>query len=428
MKHFSKFVFVIAVLSIVNIVYAQKKTAAKAKTTTTANGGLKLPTGFSASVIARNLGEARHMAVNSKGDIYVKMGSLKNSGGIIELSPNGSGTAAKKATFGDFAGTGIAIKNGYLYASSNSNIYRYKLNADEQVEDTSKPELIVSGLLDRGQHNSKSIALDNDGNIYVNIGAYSNSCQEHDRENGSKGMDPCPILDSAGGIWQFKADKLNQTYGDGVRYATGTRNVVGLDWNTDVNELYVMQHGRDQIGTLFPQFYEAKYADELPAEEMFLVKKGMNFGWPYCYYDPIQNKKLLAPEYGGDGKQVGRCAEMQNPVVAFPAHTAPNGLLFYTGNMFPERYKNGAFIAFHGSWNRNVTGQQGYFVAFVPFQNGKPSGKWEIFANGFAGVTKIESTGDAKYRPCGLAQAPDGALYVSDDNKGNIWRITYKGK
>ena len=382
MRYFSKIVYLIAFFSVVNISYAQKKTAVKAKTAAI-NGGLKLPTGFSASVIARNLGVARHMAINSKGDIYVKIDRVKNGGGIIELAPNGNRAATKRAVFGHFGGTGIAIKNGYLYASSNSDIYRFKLNADEQVEDTAKPELIVSGLLDRGQHNSKSIALDNNGNIYVNIGAYSNSCQEHDRENGSKGMDPCPILDSAGGIWQFKADKPNQTYGDGVRYATGTRNVVGLDWNTEINELFVMQHGRDQIGTMFPQFYEAKYADEIPAEEMFLVKKGMNFGWPYCYYDPNVNKKLLAPEYGGDGKQVGRCAEMEGPLVAFPAHLAPNALLFYSGNMFPEKYKNGAFIAFHGSWNRNITGQEGYFVAFVPFQNGKPSGKWENFANGF---------------------------------------------
>lgn len=433
MKHFSKIFYFIAIFSFVNISYAQRKAAVKNKINTAKssalNGGLKLPTGFNATVITSNLGAARHMAVNSKGDIYVKMGDVKNGGGIIELSPaSGNKRAAKKAAFGNFGGTGIAIKNGYLYASSNTNVYRYKLNADEQVEDTSKPELIVDGLIDRGQHNSKSIALDNNGNIYVNIGAYSNSCQEHDRENGSKGMDPCPILDSAGGIWQFKADKPNQKYGNGARYATGTRNVVGLDWNNDVNELFVMQHGRDQIGTMFPQFYEAKYADEIPAEEMFLVKKGMNFGWPYCYYDPKQSKKLLAPEYGGDGKQVGRCAEMQNPVVAFPAHMAPNGLLFYTGNMFPEKYKNGAFVAFHGSWNRNVTGQEGYFVAFVPFKDGKPSGKWEVFANGFAGVSKIESTGDAKYRPCGLAMAPDGSLYVSDDNKGNIWQITYKEK
>lgn len=424
MKTITKVVCLSALLVLSGIGNAQTKKVALAKTTE-ANAGLVIPAGFSASVVAQNLGIARHVVVNKNGNVFIKTDKVKNGGGIIEL--NGK-SGEKKAAFGDFGGTGIAIKNGYLYAASNTTIYRYKLNSNEEVDNGEKPEVIVSGLIDRGQHNSKSIALDNAGNIYVNIGAFSNSCQEHDRENGSKGMDPCPILDSAGGIWQFKAAKQNQVYGDGLRYATGTRNIVGLDWNNDVNELFVMQHGRDQIGSMFPQFYEAKHADELPAEEMFEVKKGMNFGWPYCYYDPTINKKMLAPEYGGDGKKIGRCAEMQNPIVAFPAHMAPNGLLFYSGNMFPEKYKHGAFIAFHGSWNRNTTGQEGYFVAFVPFKNGKPSGKWEVFANGFAGVAKVVSTRDAKHRPCGLAQAPDGSLYITDDNKGDLYHITYKGK
>ncbi len=189
-----------------------------------------------------------------------------------------------------------------------------------------------------------------------------------------------------------------------------------------------MQHGRDQLFQMWPEFYNQKQGAELPSEEMFLVKKGMNFGWPYCFYDHFQNKKILAPEYGGDGKKIGRCAEMQNPVVAFPGHMAPNGLLFYTGNMYPEKYKNGAFIAFHGSWNRSPEPQEGFYVAFVPMKEGKPAGKWEIFANGFSGVEKVENSRDVKYRPCGLAQGPDGSLYVTDDNKGNIWRIIYNSK
>lgn len=420
-KTIGKMACITAMVAFAGIATAQTKTATAASEV---NAGLKLPAGFSASVINHDLGQPRHLVVNKNGNIFVKLAKAKD-GGIVEL--NGK-TGDKKTAFGDYGGTGIFIKKGYLYASSNTSIYRYKLNDQEEVEPDAKPELIVHGLIDRGQHETKSIALDNAGNVYVNIGAYSNSCQEHDRENGSKGMDPCPILDSAGGIWQFKADKLNQSYGDGVRYATGTRNIVGLDWNNEVNELFVMQHGRDQIGSMFPQFYEAKHADELPAEEMFEVKKGMNFGWPYCYYDPFVKKKLLAPEYGGDGKKAGRCAEIQNPVVAFPAHMAPNGLLFYTGNMFPAKYKNGAFVAFHGSWNRNITGQQGYMVAFVPFKNGKPSGKSEVFANGFAGVPKVVSTRDAKHRPCGLAQAPDGSLYITDDSKGFLYHITYNAK
>jgi glucose/arabinose dehydrogenase len=236
------------------------------------------------------------------------------------------------------------------------------------------------------------------------------------------------LLATAGGIWQFKADKLNQSYAQGVHYATGIRNVVGLDWNKEQKQLYVMQHGRDQLHELFPDMYTDQQSAELPAEEMLLVKKGSNFGWPYCYYDELQNKKVLAPEFGGDGKKVGRCAVVPPPVVAFPGHWAPNALLFYTGKQFPEHYRNGAFVAFHGSWNRSPELQAGYNVVFVPFKNGKPSGKYEIFANGFTGLTEIKGPGQAKHRPTGLAMGPDGSLYISDDVKGTIWKIVYKGK
>jgi glucose/arabinose dehydrogenase len=112
--------------------------------------------------------------------------------------------------------------------------------------------------------------------------------------------------------------------------------------------------------------------------------------------------------------------------MAFPGHLAPNDLLFYTGDMFPEKYKDGAFIAFHGSWNRAPEPQKGFFVVFVPFNGAIPTGDWEVFADGFAGVDTVNSTRDAKYRPCGLAQGPDGSLYVTDDVKGRVWRILYQ--
>lgn len=384
---------------------------------------IKLPAGFKATLLTEGVGSARHIAISDNGTIYIKLGNVKTGNGIVELKTSGAKASVEKS-FGDYGGTGIAIKNGYLYASSNTTVYRYKLNENNEVIDGAAPETVVAGLIDREQHNSKSIALDDAGNLYVNIGAYSNSCQIEDRTPGSKGQDPCPILDSAAGIWQFKADKLNQTYGDGVRYATGIRNVVGLAWNTATNSLFVMQHGRDQLN-MFPKLYNDQQSANLPAEEMFEVTQGADFGWPYCYFDPVQNKKVLAPEYGGDGKTVGRCSSVTPTVVAFPAHMAPNGLLFYTGNQFPEKYKNGAFIAFHGSWNRAPLPQKGFFVAFVPFKDGKPSGKWEIFADNFSGMTTVTSTGAAKYRPCGLAQGPDGSLYVTDDSKGALFKITY---
>lgn len=391
------------------------------------NAGLKLPQGFGALKVTDGLGEARHLAVTANGDIYVKLSSLKNGKGIYYLHDNnGDGKADVKTGFGNYTGTGMAIKNGYLYASSDEEVFRYKLDDNGKVTNPETPEKIVTGLLSRHEHEAKAITLDNDGNLYVNIGAYSNACQETDRTKGSPGIKPCPILDSAGGIWQFKADNTNQTYGDDRRYATGLRNVVGLNWNNDVNTLFVMQHGRDQLHDLFPDLYTTQQSAELPAECMYQIHKGDNAGWPYIYYDQLQHKKILSPEYGGDGKQTAG-EDAIDPVVAFPGHMAPNGLLFYEGSMFPEKYKHGAFIAFHGSWNRAPEPQKGYFVAFVPFKDGKPSGDWEIFADNFAGEGNVQP-GTAKHRPCGLAEGPDGSLYVSDDSGGTVYRIIYTAK
>ena len=386
-------------------------------------GGLVLPAGFSSMKVATGLGRARHIVVAANGDVFVKLDKLKDGKGIYRLhDSNGDGKADEVTGFGNFIGTGIAIKNGYLYASSNNDVFRYKLDEQTGKVDEASMQKIVTGLWNKRQHESKSIALDNEGNIYVNIGAPSNVCQEQDRAKGSGGKDPCPILDSAGGIWQFRADKLNQSYAEGTRYATGLRNVVGLDWNTEVNDLYVMQHGRDMLYQFYPEMFDEKAGAENPAEEMFRVKKGADCGWPYCYYDNDKKAKLLNPEYGGDRTKVGRCEDKVKSVVQFPGHLGPNALLFYTGSKFPEKYRNGAFIAFHGSWNRSPLPQAGYFVVFVPFKNGMPSGEWEVFANGFAG----ENINRATYRPCGLAQAPDGSLYVSEDNNGTVWKISYK--
>lgn len=389
---------------------------------------LKLPQGFVAIEVTPGIGRARHLAVNGNGDIYVKMSKADGNKGIMVLKDkNGDGIADETNGFGNYGGTGIAIKNGYLYASSNTEVFRYKLDANNQVADPNNPEKVVTGLLDKNQHESKSIALDDAGNIYVNIGAPSNACQVQDRTKGSPGQDPCPILQTAGGIWQFKADKLNQSYAQGTRYCTGIRNIVGLDWNHQQKQLYAMQHGRDQLHEFYPELYDEKQSAELPAEEMLLVKKGSNFGWPYCYYDQFQKKKILGPEYGGDGKKQGRCAGVDQPLMGFPGHWAPNALLFYTGKQFPEHYREGAFICFHGSWNRAPLSQAGYFVAFVPFKGGKPSGNYEIFADGFTGLTEIKGAAQAKHRPMGLAMGPDGALYISDSVKGTIWKIVYKG-
>ena len=193
-----------------------------------------------------------------------------------------------------------------------------------------------------------------------------------------------------------------------------------------------MQHGRDQLHTLWPDFYTEEESAELPAESMYEVKEGDRFSWPYGYYDHLKKMLMLSPEYGGNGKipisESKFSGQFKEPTIGFPGHWAPNDLLFYTGKQFPEKYRSGAFITFMGSWNRAPLPQGGYKVVFVPFENGKPSGQYETFADGFAGINPIPDRGAAKYRPMGLAMGPDGALYISDYKKGRIWRVVYTGK
>ncbi len=157
-----------------------------------------------------------------------------------------------------------------------------------------------------------------------------------------------------------------------------------------------------------------------------ILKDGAHCGWPFCYYDAEQKKLVLAPEYGGDGgKKIGQCDKYEPPVAAFPAHWAPNDLKIYNGSQFPKAYQGGAFIAFHGSWNRAPGPQAGYNVVFQPLADGKASGDYVVFADGFAGKNK--EPGGAVHRPSGLAVGPDGALFISDDKGGRIWRVTYIG-
>lgn len=392
------------------------------------NANLILPDGFKAQVVADSVGRARHITVNDNGDIYVMLGRDKDGKAIAALrDQDGDGKAEIIEYFGERTGTGIELYNGYLYHSTPTAIYRYKMEPGELIP-SSEAEMVIGGFLEQRSHNSKPFTFDNQGNMYVTVGAPSNACQEQSRTAGSPGQDPCPQLELQAGIWRFKADLLNQDHvNDGYHYASGIRNAVAIHWNKAVNKLYAVQHGRDQLGQLWPEYYNDEQNAELPAEEFLLVNDGSDFGWPYAYYDHIQGKKIKSPEYGGDGK-IEADEKFQDPILAFPGHYAPNDLIFYTGDQFPQEYKNGAFIAFHGSWNRGPLEQKGYQVAFVPFKDDLPAGDWTTFADGFKGKTPLSSPGEAAHRPMGLAQGKDGSLYISDSVKGKIWRITYSGK
>ena len=392
------------------------------------DNSLVLPEGFSAYVVAEELGNGRHIVVNDNGDVYVSLRRKNNGGGIVALRDTNNDVKADIIEyFGDYPGTGIGLHKGYLYFGSDREVMRYPLNQGDFLPDLT-PEVIATGFPVQNQHEVKPFTFDNDGNIYVNVGAPSNACMEQMRTKGSPGMDPCPQLERQAGIWRFKDDVADQDQvEDGYRYATGLRNSVALDWNDNSDYLYVVQHGRDQLHQFFPDMYSVEDNAQLPAEEFFLLEDGSDGGWPYCYYNQLTNKKVLAPEYGGDRDKVERCEETIDPIMVFPGHVAPNDLIFYRGDQFPEKYKNGAFIAFHGSWNRSPLEQEGYYVVFVPFEGAYPSGEWEIFADNFDQVDEVLSPSDAVYRPCGLAEGPDGSLYVVDSRKGKVWKIMYEG-
>jgi glucose/arabinose dehydrogenase len=235
-------------------------------------------------------------------------------------------------------------------------------------------------------------------------------------------MEPCPLLEKQGAIWRFDARRPMQRQADGSRWATGLRNVVAITIGPDGSTLWGVQHGRDLLSDNWSQrhpVFTTEKSAENPGEEMFRLDKGVDFGWPYCYYDVDLRRKVLSPEYGGDGKTVGRCATVGQPLVVFPGHWAPESIVFYTGSRFPAEFRGGAFVAFHGSWNRAPMPQQGFNVAFVPFENGRPKGDYRVFADGFRGGPT-----EQLHRPMGLAVAPDGSLIVTDDRGGRVYRVT----
>ncbi len=389
------------------------------------NAGLTLPAGFCAVVVADSLAQPRHIVVTGAGDVYAALRGRGGVGVAALRDADGDGRAEVVRVFGAGLGlaSGIALSGDQLYVGLDDAVVRWRL-APGQLEPAGPPDTIVSGLLSRRQHSAKSIAIGTGGALYVNIGAPSNGCQERDRAPGSPGLDPCRLLDSAGGIWRFDATRTGQTQADGRRWSTGLRNVVALTFDPGAGALYGLSHGRDDLARMWPALYNAAQNAEKPAEEFFRLDDGVDYGWPYCMYDPELRLKILNPEYGGDGRAVGRCAAVAQPLADYPAHYAPNAVLVYRGTRFPAEYRGGVFIAFHGSWNRAPLPQQGYNVVFQPMANGRPSGQWRVFADGFRGP----GTGNATNRPTGLAVGPDGSLYVSDDTGGRIYRISYVGR
>ena len=392
--------------------------------------GITVPPGFQATVIADEIGPARALAIRYNGDIYVSLLRDVDLNYLCAMrDSDGDGIMDIIKYFGEVGSLvkSIQLYGDYLYVGATTQVVRYPLSDDELLP-TGTFEVIVTGFPTPRSHRSKNIDFDDDGNLYVSAGAPSNSCQEVDRTNGSPGKVPCEELAWGAGVWKFDANRLNQQQlKDGELIATGIRNAVAIQWDSQKGELYTVSNGRDGLNQNWGQFYNERDSAEKPAEEFHMVRKGNDYGWPYAYWDHERQAHMLNPEYGGDGKTKAQEGLYDDPIYAFPGHWAPVGLQFYHGDQFPNKYKGGAFVAFHGSWNRAPLPQQGYNVVFVPFKGKYPSGEYEEFAGGFKGTEMLMTPSGAKYRPTGLAVGPDGSLYISEDRTGRVWRVQYTG-
>jgi glucose/arabinose dehydrogenase/mono/diheme cytochrome c family protein len=402
------------------------------------DSGLQLPAGFCATVFAEDIGHARHMVVAPGGVLYVNTWSGRyfgndtpHPGGFLvalqDKSGNGKADAIERfgetVQTGGAGGTGIGIYKGSLYAEINDRIVRYSLPAGS-IAPGGAADTIVSQLPLGGDHPMHPFIINAEGTMYVDVASATNSCQLKNRTLKSPGADPCTELETRGGIWRYDANKTNQAFSPADRFATGIRNGEGFAIDS-AGRIFVTQHGRDQLHTNWPELYQPDQEATLPAEELLLLKPKGDYGWPECYYDAFVQKLVLAPEYGGDGgKKIGVCANKAAPAAAFPAHWAPNAMVRYDKTQFPARYRDGVFIAFHGSWNRAPYAQGGYNVVFQPLHGDRASGPCEVFADGFAGAVK--SPAKATHRPSGLAVGADGSLFVSDDIRGRIYRIVYR--
>ena len=362
------------------------------------------------------------------GDVFVAINPSGSSPGKIVALRDTDDDAKldRRATFNTTGGNGIAWRDGELFFAEVDRIIKYDL-PDGQLEPTKDPEIVVSGLPDDGDHTSKTIAFHDDV-MYVNFGSATNSCQVNNRELESPGDDPCEELEERAGIWTFDPSELDQTVEDGEHFAQGTRNMNALAIQPSTGDLWGVQNGRDQLAENWPAYFDEDDDRESPSEELLRLEDGETYGWPYCYHDPNLGM-VLAPEYGGDGLTIGACGEYPEPDFAFPAHWAPLGAVFYKGNHFPAKYKDGLFVAFHGSrFEPNATGDlPGYQVAFLPFDGDEPDDDFETFASGFAGDER-PLPDEAESRPVGVTVANDGSLYISDDYGGKLWRVFYKGE
>lgn len=333
---------------------------------------IHLPPGFSIDVWSDQVPNARSLALGASGTVFV---ATRRDGRVYALIPAGDSrptviTLAENLTMPN----GVAFHDGDLYVAENHRITRYP-GIEESLPEVPNPELVIDTLPTERHHGWRYIDFGPDGKLYIAIGA------------------PCNVCDEVGfaNISRMNPDGTGQEI-----VAYGVRNSVGFTWHPETGDLWFTDNGRDMLGDDVP-----------PGELNHASRDGLHFGFPFCHGGDIQD-----PEFGDRGD----CADFQPPAQKLGPHVAPLGVVFYQGDMFPDEYRNQAFIAEHGSWNRSQ--KIGYRVTLVRMQDGKAAG-YEVFAEGWLKNEKVSG------RPVDLKVLGDGSMLLSDDLNGVIYRISY---
>ncbi|MDT8307705.1 MAG: sorbosone dehydrogenase family protein [Anaerolineae bacterium] len=347
-----------------------------------ATGGeaaVAVPDGFSAAVYAEGLQGPRFMALGPDGMIYV---AERGAGNIVRLvDADGDGRAEGTEVFAAELDNphSLVYHEGAWYVGVPTGVVRLQDADGDGVAELR--EAVVDDIPGDGNHRTRTVLFLPDGRMVLSVGSTCNVCVEEDPRRAA-----VLVYDGPDGA-------------NGRILASGLRNAVGLALRPETGELWATNNGRDFMG------------DDLPPENVYVVRDGADYGWPACHSGDI-----VDPEFG----EPGACEDVEQPVVAMQAHSAPLGLTFYDGEMFPPEYRGDLFIAFHGSWNRSVP--TGYKVVRLPFEDGEPADEVVDFATGWLDVERNAVDG----RPVDVLVGADGALYVSDDKGGFIYRISYE--
>ncbi|MEQ9309599.1 MAG: PQQ-dependent sugar dehydrogenase [Balneolaceae bacterium] len=348
-------------------------------------GFLKSPSGFVIEEFSDQVPGARQLAVSPSGVIYVgtrKTGENGKVYAVVDRDNDFKADTVYTIISGLRMPNGVAFKDGDLYVAEVSKIWKFE-NIEDDLKNPSKPILINDDYPTETSHGWKYIAFGPDEKLYVPVGAPCNVCN-NEEEN--------PIYAT---LTRINSDGTNREI-----IAHGIRNTVGFTWHPESQNLWFTDNGRDWLGD-----------DTPPGELNELTEEGQHFGFPFLHASSVWD-----PEFGEIGKE--RESEFTKPKQELGPHVAPLGLLFYTGEMFPTHYKNQAFIAEHGSWNRSE--KIGYRIMMVSFDDSGNAISYEPFITGF-----LQTEEDIRGRPVSIVQLNDGSLLISDDYAGKIFRVTY---